>query len=68
MYLYMYVRTYMMALIGFANTYVGQSVCSCMANQGTHEVAEYNLLHLHMYNQCSTYTYIYAHIMITSVR
>ena len=34
--------------------YVGQSVSSCIANQGTHEVAAYNLLHVHMYSMCST--------------
>ena len=50
------VRTYLM---GCANMYVGQSVSSCMANQGTHEVAEYSLLHVHIYNRCSTYVYVY---------
>ena len=29
----------------------------------THEVAEYNLLHVHMYNMCSICTYVYAHVM-----
>ena len=52
------VRTY---LIGCANTYVDQSVSSCMANQGTHEVAVYNVLHVHMYTMCSTYIlYMYT--------
>ena len=54
------VRTYLM---GFANTYVGQSVSSCMANQGTQlQVAEYNLVHVHMYSMCSTILYIHIHI------
>ena len=38
---------------------VDQSVSSCMANHGTPEVAEYNLLHVHVYNMCSIYI-IYA--------
>ena len=49
------VRTYLM---GCANTYVDQSVSSCMANQGAHEVAAFNLLHVHMYNMRSTYMYV----------
>ena len=44
---YIIISTYLM---GFANTYLGLSVSSCMDNQETHEVAEYNLLHVHMYN------------------
>ena len=28
-----------------------------MANQGIHEVAEYNVLHVHMYNMYSIYMY-----------
>ena len=54
------VRTYLM---GCANTYVDQSVSSCMANQGAHEVAAFNLLHVHMYNMRSTCMYVCAHIM-----
>ena len=31
--------------MGFANTYVDQSVSSCMVNQETHEVVEYTVIH-----------------------
>ena len=39
-----------------------------MANQEAHEVAEYSLLHVHMYNIYVQYIYVYACIDIMSVR